>query len=506
LEQQIAEQAVTVLDRLISFDTTSSGSNLPLIDYVEAFLARYGVRSQRIGNSQGSKANLFASIGPGSRGGIVLSGHTDVVPVTGQAWTSHPFTLTHRDGRLYGRGTSDMKSFIALALAAVPHLQKKSLRRPVHFAFSYDEEIGCLGAPDLIRCILEHGYLPMAAIIGEPTNMQVVNSHKGFDLYRVSITGREAHSSLVNRGVSANMVAVELLAVLAEIAAQEERAHRDERFEPQWSTLTVGTIHGGTAPNRSDGAKLAKSKQKRGKSAEVVENPENRQSSGQKVYALLREQILSLKLVPNTELDEVQFSEQLGFSRTPIREALIRLAADGLVVLAPNRGARVASLDLDQLPQVLETLELYERAATRWAASRRQPADITVLQQRNREFVAAWQSGDPRVIVEANWAFHDAINLASGNRFLANDCSKLLRSVMRLSLLAFRQDRAALAGHTDIATQHDEMIAAIRDGDADRAEELVFTHSDEFRQRIRAFLSGTSTADLSLAPRKSTRR
>jgi DNA-binding GntR family transcriptional regulator len=251
---------------------------------------------------------------------------------------------------------------------------------------------------------------------------------------------------------------------------------------------------------------LAKRKQKRGKGAEAAENPENRQSSGQKVYALLREQILSLKLVPNTELDEVQFSEQLGFSRTPIREALIRLAADGLVVLAPNRGARVASLDLDQLPQVLETLELYERAATRWAASRRQPADITALQQRNREFIAAWQSGDPRAIVEANWAFHDAINLASGNRFLANDCSKLLRSVMRLSLLAFRQDRAALAGYTDIATQHDEMIAAIRDGDADRAEELVFTHSDEFRQRIRAFLSGTSTADLSLAPRKSTRR
>jgi acetylornithine deacetylase len=249
LEQQIAEQAVTVLDRLISFDTTSSGSNLPLIDYVENFLASYGVRSQRISNSQGSKANLFASIGPGSRGGIVLSGHTDVVPVTGQAWTSHPFTLARRDGRLYGRGTSDMKSFIALALAAVPQLQKKSLRRPVHFAFSYDEEIGCLGAPDLIRCILEHGYLPMAAIIGEPTSMQVVNSHKGFDLYRVSITGREAHSSLVNRGVSANMVAVELLSVLAEIVAQEERAHRDERFEPQWSTLTVGTIHGGTAPN-----------------------------------------------------------------------------------------------------------------------------------------------------------------------------------------------------------------------------------------------------------------
>jgi len=249
LEQQIAAEAVTILNRLISFDTTSSSSNLALIEYVERFLGDHQVSSQRISNEPGSKANLLATVGPGTNGGIVLSGHTDVVPVTGQRWTSDPFTLTRRDERLYGRGTSDMKSFIALALAAVPHLLKRPLRRPVHLAFSYDEEIGCLGAPDLIRCILERGYLPMAAIIGEPTNMHVVNSHKGFDLYRVSITGREAHSSLVNRGVSANMVAAELLAVLTEIARDEERSHRDERFEPQWSTLTVGTIHGGTVPN-----------------------------------------------------------------------------------------------------------------------------------------------------------------------------------------------------------------------------------------------------------------
>jgi acetylornithine deacetylase len=142
-----------------------------------------------------------------------------------------------------------MKSFIALAMAAVPHLLERPARRPVHFAFSYDEEVGCLGAPDLIRSILEQGYVPIAAIVGEPTNMTVVNSHKGFDLYRVTITGREAHSSLVNSGVSANMVAADLLTVLAQIAREEERSHRDERFDPQWSTLTVGTIHGGTAPN-----------------------------------------------------------------------------------------------------------------------------------------------------------------------------------------------------------------------------------------------------------------
>src|SRR4051812_48000126 len=149
------------------------------------------------------------------------------------------------------------------------------------------------------------------------------------------------------------------------------------------------------------------------------------QSTGQKVYSLLREQILSLKLPPNTELDEVQFSRELGFSRTPIREALIRLAADSLVVLAPNRGARVAPLDLAQVPQVLETLELYERATTRWAAHRRRPEHLLALERRNQEFAAACRTGDPRVIVETNWAFHDAINQACGNEYMAADCSKM---------------------------------------------------------------------------------
>jgi len=249
LERQIAEQAVRVLEKLVSFDTTSSDSNLPLIDYVEEFLAHHGVTSQRIGNKEGSKANLLATIGTAMNGGIVLSGHTDVVPVTGQRWSCDPFKLTRRGGRLYGRGTSDMKSFIALAMAAVPHLRDRPPRRPVHLAFSYDEEVGCLGAPDLIRHFLDQGYGPLAAIVGEPTNMAVVNSHKGYELYRVSVMGREAHSSLVHQGVSANMVAADLLAVLMEIGREEERVHRNERFEPQWSTLTVGTIHGGTAAN-----------------------------------------------------------------------------------------------------------------------------------------------------------------------------------------------------------------------------------------------------------------
>jgi DNA-binding GntR family transcriptional regulator len=231
--------------------------------------------------------------------------------------------------------------------------------------------------------------------------------------------------------------------------------------------------------------------------------PENgddaRQSTGQKAYSLLREQILSLELPPNTELDEVQFSRELGFSRTPIREALIRLASDSLVVLAPNRGARVAPLDLDQVPQVLEALELYERATTRWAALRRLPSHILLLERRNAEFEEASMAGEPRQIVEANWAFHDAINQACGNRFLAADCSKMLRWVMRLSLLAFRQNNAQLASYAAVVEQHREMIEAIRNRDADLAERLVYEHSNEFRERMKAFIAGTSTADLSLS-------
>jgi DNA-binding GntR family transcriptional regulator len=238
----------------------------------------------------------------------------------------------------------------------------------------------------------------------------------------------------------------------------------------------------------------------------LAEEDEVRQSSGQRVYAMLREQILSLQLAPNTELDEVQFSRELGFSRTPIREALIRLASDSLVVLAPNRGARVAPLDLGQVPQVLETLELYERATTRWAAQRRQPQHLVALERRNQEFSAACRTGDPRVIVETNWAFHDAINQACGNEYMAADCSKMLRGVMRLSLLAFRQRNVKLASNEEVVAQHDEMIEAIRSGDADRAEQLVYLHSDEFRDRMMVFISGSSTADVGLGDRRAAGR
>lgn len=226
-----------------------------------------------------------------------------------------------------------------------------------------------------------------------------------------------------------------------------------------------------------------------------------RQSSGQKVYMVLRERILSLQLPPSAELDEVNISRDFGFSRTPVREALIRLAGDGLVVLAPNRGARVAPIDIDQVPQTLEALELFQRITTRWAAQRRQPQHLAHLERCNQEFAEACAKGDPRAIVEANWKFHDAINQACGNRYFAADCSKMLRGVMRLSLLAFLQENAGLASYDELAGQHDDMIAAIRAGDADLAEKLIYQHSDEFRQRIKTYISGATTESISLAAR-----
>lgn len=247
--EKIAEKAVEILARLVEFDTTSSESNLDMIDFVSSYLAVHDVGSRKILSADASKANLLATIGSPGGSGIVLSGHTDVVPVAGQPWTHAPFRLTRDGDRLFGRGTADMKSFLALVLAAVPHLARVPLARPVHLALSYDEEVGCLGAPHLIRALLEEGHRPLAVIVGEPTGMGIVNSHKGLDLYEVVVTGREAHSSLAHEGVSANMVSIDLLHALAEIARRERAEHHDPRFNPSWSTLTVGTLRGGTASN-----------------------------------------------------------------------------------------------------------------------------------------------------------------------------------------------------------------------------------------------------------------
>ncbi len=246
----LSELAVDILAKLVAFDTTSRRSNLELIQWVEAYLADLDVPTRRVPNADGTKSNLMATIGPAVEGGIVLSGHTDVVPVDGQPWSSDPWVLTERDGRLYGRGTCDMKGFLALALAAAPDLAKATLRKPVHLAFSYDEEVGCLGAPDMIAVIATDLPRPALVVVGEPTDMVAVRGHKGIATFIVTVTGREAHSSLTHLGVSANTMAIKLMAMLVALAEKLEReADPSSPFTPKGATLTVGMVHGGTAGN-----------------------------------------------------------------------------------------------------------------------------------------------------------------------------------------------------------------------------------------------------------------
>ncbi len=239
-----------ILQTLVGFDTTSRNSNLALIEWVEAYLDRHGVAHRRAPNADGSKTNMLATVGPSLEGGAVLSGHTDVVPVDGQPWTSDPFRIVERDGRLYGRGTCDMKGFLALALAAVPDLIAANPCKPVHLAFSYDEEIGCLGAPSLIEVITRELPKPAFVIVGEPTDMVAVNGHKGIANFNVTVTGREAHSSQTQQGVSAVMEAVGLMASLKSLAERmEQDADPASPFTPKGATLTIGIVHGGTAGN-----------------------------------------------------------------------------------------------------------------------------------------------------------------------------------------------------------------------------------------------------------------
>ncbi|MEO1786979.1 MAG: acetylornithine deacetylase [Pseudomonadota bacterium] len=238
------------LDTLISFDTTSRHSNVDLIDWIEAQLIPLGASCTRIANETGSKTNLWARIGANEPGGLVLSGHTDVVPIDGQDWHTDPFKLTQARDLLYGRGTADMKSFLALCLAFAPVFAKRGLRRPIHFAFSYDEEVGCQGAPSMISRIVEAGARPEAVWVGEPTLWQVVSSHKGIVLTEVGVTGREAHSSLPQLGVSAIGEAVDLMAVLRTIEKDLVANPRaGSAFDPPYPTLTVGQLQGGTAAN-----------------------------------------------------------------------------------------------------------------------------------------------------------------------------------------------------------------------------------------------------------------
>ena len=240
--------------RLVGFDTTSSKSNLALIEDVADRLAHHGIRARLIKDPGGEKANLFATIGPERPGGIVLSGHTDVVPTEGQRWTDDPYRAVERDGRLYGRGTADMKSFIATALALVPEMTARKLATPIHLAFSYDEEVGCLGAPHMIAALGRELPRPALAIVGEPTGMRVVNAHKGITVIATRVVGRDAHSSAPTLGASAIAAAAELVHELDSIAADYARrppraGSIDAEFDPPSTTINVGTIAGGTALN-----------------------------------------------------------------------------------------------------------------------------------------------------------------------------------------------------------------------------------------------------------------
>lgn len=240
-----------MIETLISFDTTSRNSNLELISFIEDYLLSHGVGPQRVMNEDGSKANLFATIGDASKpGGIVLSGHTDVVPVDDQDWSSDPFSVIEKDGKLFGRGTSDMKSFIAIALVMVPEFLKRGPATPVHLAFSYDEEVGCLGVRPMIDSIVRELPRPAVAIVGEPSMMKVVNAHKSIQSYFTTVTGLESHSSATDKGVSAVFYAMELIGFLGGLAQEmRERSPEGCRFSPPYTTINVGMVKGGTAVN-----------------------------------------------------------------------------------------------------------------------------------------------------------------------------------------------------------------------------------------------------------------
>jgi acetylornithine deacetylase len=238
-----------ILERLVAFDTTSHKTNIPLILYVEDYLREHGVASYLVPTDDGQKASLFATIGPDHAGGIALSGHTDVVPVDGQAWDTAPFKLTVKDDRYYGRGASDMKGFLACVLAAVPRFNAKPLAKPIHIAFSYDEEIGCLGVRPMIADLGTRLPMPRVVIVGEPTEMRVVDAHKGPVRWQVEIAGRAAHSSMAHLGVNAITYAGMILGELQHIESDLKANLQDPRFEPPYPTLQVTTIEGGTASN-----------------------------------------------------------------------------------------------------------------------------------------------------------------------------------------------------------------------------------------------------------------
>lgn len=244
-----------ILEQLVAFPTVSSDSNLELIAFAADLLSDAGATLSLNRDGSGTKANLFATLGPAGDGGIVLSGHTDVVPADPSEWTSDPFTLTERGGRLYGRGTCDMKGFIAAALAMAPRFAEAGLSRPLHFALTYDEEIGCFGARALVGEIERAGIRPSVAILGEPTGMGVIEGHKGCYEYTTEFKGLEGHGSQPDKGVNAVEYAARYVSRLLDLGERlKSRAPAGSRFDPPWTTLQVGRMSGGTARNVIAGA------------------------------------------------------------------------------------------------------------------------------------------------------------------------------------------------------------------------------------------------------------
>jgi acetylornithine deacetylase len=245
-----SQESLGFLEQLVAFDTTSRRSNLDMVAFIEDHLKALGIRSELTYDDDGKKANLFATIGPEDAPGIVLSGHTDVVPVDGQDWLTDPFGAHCSDGRIFGRGTCDMKGFIAVVLAKAEAISARRLQTPIHLAFSYDEEVGCLGVPRLLERLAQRPVRPLACIVGEPTGMRIGIAHKGKREMRCDVRGHEAHSSLVHKGANAIEAAASIIVKLHSIARRlRSEGALDRSFDPPYSTIQTGLVSGGIALN-----------------------------------------------------------------------------------------------------------------------------------------------------------------------------------------------------------------------------------------------------------------
>ena len=246
----LLDRTIALLAELVAYPSISADGNRDVTEFLAETLRATGARVTVMPDATGKQANLFATLGPDTAGGVLLSGHTDVVPVTDQSWTNDPFTLVQRDGRLYGRGTCDMKGFVAACVAMAPLWATRDLKTPVHFAFTHDEETGCFGAQSLTAWMAAQGIRPMAAIIGEPTDMQIVDGHKGCNEYTTIVTGLEGHGSAPERGVNALEVAARIALHLAELRAElVARAPADCPFDPPYTTINIGALHAGSVAN-----------------------------------------------------------------------------------------------------------------------------------------------------------------------------------------------------------------------------------------------------------------